>query len=401
MGSGFINQTVEDIWFPKDPNKKSLGDWAQDAISKKTGRALLSNPLSASDLKTPGYDYDPTLASPRGTNTPPDPNLDLSTPNLAETGSANVYDKAMALPNNAGGYWDSTKGYWVNSTAGQQYVGSQLPGMTAPGAGQTYQADTASMFGSHAGGGNAINQVLSGFEKPDIANDPGLAAYYDLAKKRALASIDQNSATRGTYGSSAALGQGADAMATLEAQKAKEEAAYNLNRLAEQRQWEQLHGSLAKSAEESALGWATEGGNLAMSAEDLARGKQKDAIDAALGMDEGEFNRAMGGISAAKAADAGALGGLDLALEAAGQAGSARNARVGTLWNAQTGNTSAAMGGLGDLMNKALSGELDLTDESVKADLAASLYAAGMSQQDIDNFLNFAATAGKAYGGLA
>jgi hypothetical protein len=84
---------------------------------------------------------------------------------------------------------------------------------------------------------------------PDIASDPGLAAWYDNAEKRSTENINRIMAARGAYGSSAANDQVSRGITDLEADKAKNEAQYNLQRLAEQRAWEGLGGNLASGAD--------------------------------------------------------------------------------------------------------------------------------------------------------
>jgi hypothetical protein len=89
---------------------------------------------------------------------------------------------------------------------------------------------------------------------PNIASDPGLAPYFDNAKDRAAESINLAAASRGNYGSSAAIDQNARAFTDLEGQRALKEADYNLQRLGEQRAWQSLGGQLAGSADASSRG---------------------------------------------------------------------------------------------------------------------------------------------------
>lgn len=86
---------------------------------------------------------------------------------------------------------------------------------------------------------------------PNLPSDPGLAPYFENAKNRAAESIDQAAASRGNYGSSAAIDQNARAFTDLEGQRALKEADYALQRSADQRAWQGLGGQLASSADSS------------------------------------------------------------------------------------------------------------------------------------------------------
>jgi len=133
---------------------------------------------------------------------------------------------------------------------------------------------------------NFYNQYMQNL--PTVNSDPGFGAYYDHAKDRAAESINQTMAARGAYGSSAANDQISRAYSDLEADRAKNEANYNLQRLGEERQWQNLGGSLAGAADNNALagsrdeqGWASLLGNLGLDASRLGLSRTNAGQDAA------------------------------------------------------------------------------------------------------------------------
>ncbi len=96
---------------------------------------------------------------------------------------------------------------------------------------------------------------------PSIATDPGFGSYFDNAKDRAAESINRSTAATGTYGSSSANDQTSRAFTDLEGQRALKEADYNLQRLGEQRAWEDLGGSLAGQADQQSIANSTDDQN--------------------------------------------------------------------------------------------------------------------------------------------
>lgn len=123
---------------------------------------------------------------------------------------------------------------------------------------------------------------------PSIASDPGLDPYYNNAEKRSTEAINQATAARGAYGSSAANDQISRGITDLEADKAQHEAQYNLQRLAEQRAWQSLGGNLAGQSDQNSLaqnqneqGWAGLLGKLGLDASQFGLQRTNAGMDAA------------------------------------------------------------------------------------------------------------------------
>lgn len=127
---------------------------------------------------------------------------------------------------------------------------------------------------------------------PNIAQSANLGDYYEAAKKRLAANINDASAARGTWGASTTTNQLNQGMADLEAQRAKEEADYALKALAERRSWEGMKNEVAASADESALGRylgettrASTMGELGLSADEAERQRWLDWMSATGGVE--------------------------------------------------------------------------------------------------------------------
>jgi hypothetical protein len=92
-----------------------------------------------------------------------------------------------------------------------------------------------------------LNRLIA--QRPELQNDMGLDPYYANAQRQSIEGINQNLAARGAYGSSSADDQIKETIQNLNADRANREAAYNLQRSAENRAWEteigQQTGSLS------------------------------------------------------------------------------------------------------------------------------------------------------------
>jgi hypothetical protein len=175
---------------------------------------------------------------------------------------------------------------------GPGLVAPQQTGMTGvdqtqPGLGEDFAAASLDYYGN--GGMPALSNNQQSYydsfqaSRPDIAADPGLDPYFDNAVTNAQRDIDKNAAARGSYGSSAAIGFGAQAATDLRAQQAHEEAQYNLQRLGEQRQWEGLGFNMAGGADANSLAasederaWLGAQGSLAFAGQDASRARGQD-----------------------------------------------------------------------------------------------------------------------------
>lgn len=184
---------------------------------------------------------------------------------------------------------------------GEQYYRDNAVVWQSPSSGEQ---NAQSIIGKYAGGTPQLtNNTQNWFNQfqgsmPNIAADPGLGAYYENAKNRASESIDQAAAARGNYGSSAAIDQNARAFTDLEADRAKNEAQYNLQRLGEQRAWQGLGGQFAGAADSQSLnasqneqGWQNFLANLGLNSSQFGLQRTNAGMDAATGAQNLNRNR--------------------------------------------------------------------------------------------------------------
>lgn len=120
-----------------------------------------------------------------------------------------------------------------------------------------------------------------GSRRPNISAEPGFGSYYDNAVKNTTNTLNTELGARGAYGSSVGLGQIGKSVTDLRADQARNEADYNLKRLAEQRNWNTLGGTLARNADISGESNADTMGTLAKNAGDAHLAGLRGAGDAA------------------------------------------------------------------------------------------------------------------------
>lgn len=200
------------------------------------------------------------------------------------------------------------------STPGALEVGWNEHGdeLFAPGATEAFnQQHGADYFGPTASGTlwnqqqargpmtNYAEREYLGFDRPDIATEPGYGTYYDRAEQKAVNALTNQLSALGQYGSSAGLGQIGTSITDLRADQARTEAQYNLDRLAEQRGWDTLGGALARNADLSGQGNVDTLGRLASSADEARLKGLEGAQGAAEGADRMELGRLLGGFGVA------------------------------------------------------------------------------------------------------
>lgn len=139
-----------------------------------------------------------------------------------------------------------------------------------------------------------------GARRPNIASEPGYGTYYDNAETNLRNSMNTELAARGAYGSSVGLGQMGKTIGDLRADQARTEADYNLKRLAEQRQWNELGGTLARNADLSGQGNLDSLGRLADNASDSRLKGLEDSADVANAASTQHLSRILGGYGAYK-----------------------------------------------------------------------------------------------------
>jgi len=161
--------------------------------------------------------------------------------------------------------------------------------MSAP----QYQGDLYGNVLASGGPTNWSEDVLKWFGQTSPAD---MGPYYERAKERASADLNRQYAARGMYGSSAATDALGQAFTDLDAQRAKDEADYGLQRY-------DLAGKLASGADSSDLAGILGLGELASGAGSESLDRFKTAGELGLGVEEADIARTKVG--------AGVLGDID------------------------------------------------------------------------------------------
>lgn len=191
-----------------------------------------------------------------------------------------------------------------------------------------------------------------GGRRPNIAAEPGFGSYYDNAQKNVVNALNTQLGARGAYGSSVGLGQIGKSVTDLRADQAKNEADYNLKRLAEQRNWDELGGTLARNADLSGQTNLSTMGTLANNASTSRNTAYRNASDAAT------------------AAGTERARGLEGGMAAAGLAQGAREGRIGMGWDAVSKMQGVMQNILGSNYEAWLNGDYQLTQDDLNAGLA-------------------------------
>lgn len=293
--------------------------------------------------------------------------------------------------------------YWNKPmTAQEAFVGASVPRVGQAGVGQEFIGQQLGQLGGMTGGANPTAQAYAQFQqnRPDIAQDPGLDPYYQNAQRRALEAINQNAATRGAYGSSAAMAQGQEAITDLAAEQANREAQYNLQRLGEQRAWEGLGGQLAGQQSQSQLGWAQGLGQLGLGAEGMGLQRQLGAANLAQqmqGMREGRMGQGFAQGAAAQQLGLGRMGqGFNEAMAAQG----ARENRLQNMINNQMAQQNALLPLILGAQEGLIGGDLALLNAQLGGPLAASQEAVNQQQRRREATTSGLGAAGSVMGGL-
>lgn len=251
-----------------------IGIAAQTALgAPHTPPGTVDSYRYADNTPVPGLPY-----TPGGTPVPqPGGWADLTQPGVGEQ----AYDRnapALATPGAAETQWDAVSGlFGAAPSASESYTMNAIPGLTAPGAGQDFITGALAQ-----GGPGQAQDAYQAFL--DQAGEPGLDAYYDNQRRRAIEAIDQQSAARGQYGSSAALDVGQEAITNLAAAQANREADYNLDRLG-------LGGQLAGQAAGTDLASTLGLGQLGLGGDTLGLTKGMAGIQAARGAQQDQMSR--------------------------------------------------------------------------------------------------------------
>ena len=285
----------------------------------------------------------------------PDPGQDPN--NLAVPGAAEGAEKNPAF---------STPGL------GPAWAAANLPGLQQPGVFENFWNGISGAFNANP---NTTNQAEAAYQdylknRPNIQNDPNLGAYYSDAEKRATDTLNAQAASRGNYGSSVALGEVGKAIGGLEADRAQKEAAYQLQKDAEQRQWQALGGTLGSSSDvsnqrniDAVRQWLSTGGTLAGAAQDAG------------------LSRIMGGGQLANLADTQKLQQAVAQVQASNISEQDKNARIQELYNMAMGPYQALSTMAGNTYQNMIGNDIPLFGEQVGAPVAAAGQAANAQTQ--------------------
>lgn len=164
-------------------------------------------------------------------------------------------------------------------------------GYTRPGLSEGYAAKQLEQHKGGTPGGTANQQTAyESFKlnRPNVGTDAGLDPYYDRARERQTAALDNQLAARGLSTSSGGIGLISDAMKDLNAEQANREADFRLRSLGEERAWEGLGGSLAGGADanslansQNQLAWTQGLGSLAGNADQAGMYRLNSGMNAA------------------------------------------------------------------------------------------------------------------------
>lgn len=124
-------------------------------------------------------------------------------------------------------------------------------------------------------------QVAERYPNGMPALDADMSKYYENAKRRAAEGIDQQMAARGLYASSAATDRIGEAFTDLEAQRAKDEASYGLQRNQAELGWQTGLSSIMGNADQAKNSRLGTMGGLASAADSARLGGLSAGMDAA------------------------------------------------------------------------------------------------------------------------
>jgi hypothetical protein len=270
--------------------------------------------------------------------------LDISGPGAAELYYGNNQD-AYQTPGQTEQWWNRNQGQFGT-----------------PGMGEGYAAGAVSRYGDgrNPQGSNYQQETYRQFQgdRPDISADAGLDPYYEHARKMGSEALNNQMAARGGFNSSAATDQLGNLYSSLGADQANREAQYHLQRLGEQRAWDQLGGQLAGGLDANSLAqsqnqleWTTALGN-------IANMGQQDWLQ--------RMNAGMGG---AGNADTAMLNRLNAGMGAANTAQQNQMGRAQQLFASQLGLGNALSGIAGQDYNSLLGQDQSLMDASMAAEM--------------------------------
>lgn len=307
-----------------------------------------TNPAPQTDANTNFYNAPPVAPKPQ----PVSPTNNLAIPGAAENVQNNPAFTAPSLAHD-------------NAVA-------NLPGMQQPGVFENFWNGISGRFNSDPNTTNRAEEAYQDYLKnrPNIANDPNLGGYYKDAEARATDTLNSQAASRGAYGSSVALGEVGKAVGGLEADRAKNEAAYQLQKDAEQRAWAGLGGTLGTGSDvsnqknlDAVRQWIQTGGTLSGAAQDSG------------------LSRILGGQQIATSGDTAQLQQAVAEVQASNISEQDKNQRIQELYSMAMGPYQALSGMAGETYGGMTSGDVPLYEGQIGAPVAAAGQAANAQTQ--------------------
>ena len=294
----------------------------------------------------------PALGAP-----PPTDPLDI--------GSAGAGEKAF----------EDVGGKLLDPSALSKFLSGGAGGLSGPGAGDQYWNTVRGSINAPGSTQQVFNELHG--QMPQIAATPGLDPYYSNAAKNLSEDVNRQYASRGLFGSTAALQGVGRGLTDLRAQQAKQEADYNLARLAEQRGWNTLLGNEANAADQNRLTALGIGGTMATTTQGLDQ--QRAAV-------LGNLLDASGHLDLQK---------LQAYLQGGQNAEVLKNNRVGQLFNSTFQPAALASGEVGAAGNAEITSDQQMLDAIIAAALGkttdAANFAAGQKGAvigDLSNIMN-------------
>lgn len=343
-----------------------------------------SHPYGAYDDPSAGTSaYDPTWQYTLY-GTAPKPKTEPQMPDF----NPNAWGQPGALET----AWDQHGGnYWQTPNSVNFWNGSQNA-INNPGMAETYAQGAATRYaGGTPGVSNALGDYYSGFgsRRPELSAN--LDPFYDNAERRAGEKLRAELAAKGMYSSSGADDQTREMLTNFEAQKAKDEAQYGIER------------------SNALLGWETQGGTEARGVDEMSNTRSQNERDwmtalsnATTAGQAAENTRLTTGGTLSQNADNAWLSALNGGFNAADRTQAATNAREDDAWTRQFDLAKALAGIYGGYGDTTISSDKETMDDATKLATGEGLNAVNQGyrnqeqgRQNIMDILNLS----KLFGG--
>ena len=280
-------------------------------------------------------------------------------------------------------FWDQPTTLGTYADTNQQAIENMGLGGTLAGAagwGALGEPNTQGDYFNDvlASGGPTSNtqDVFDWFAQTSPAD---MSGYYDRGEANATADINRQFAARGMYGSSAATDALANAYADMEAQQARDEAQYGLDRAS-------LGGTLAGAADTASLGSVMGLGELAKNAGEGSLDKYKVAGELGLGYEGLEQGSEQGAANIYATQDKGDLAKESTAQDITFQLGSENLEREKERFDQQVTLAAQTAGLSANAFQNMNEEETAIMEMIMAGDIPGATQAINSSQQISENF---------------